>query len=68
MRAVAIKLERKGTSDHVPTQNDKDVKEAEDKMDRIEYEVMRLHKSASDEDYSPVVASVKENRLMENFR
>ena len=68
VRSVAKKIERQALSKHTSTQNDRDIQEAEDKMDRIEYEVMRLHKSASEDDFSPVIADVKEARLMENFR
>ena len=66
--SVSKSFLKKGTSDHAPTQNDKDLMEAETKMDRIEGQMEQLYKNQDTNDYSPVIAVVKENRLLENFR
>ena len=58
----------KAISEHKKTENDKEMEESEKKLDRIEYEVMKLHSEKPDEEFSPVVAEVRETRLMENFR
>ena len=68
VRSVARKLERKYVPKHSPSQNDKDVENAEARLDRIEGEVMHLHRESQNTEYSPVIAGVKEQRLLENFR
>lgn len=65
---MAKKLERKYIARHNATENDKDIMNGENKLDRLEAAVEQLHRSATEENYSPVIAAVKEKRLMESFR
>ena len=68
VRSVAKEFVKKPIVDHPPTRNDREIAEAEAKMDRVEAAVALLHREEREGDYSPVVAAVKEERLLENFR
>ena len=59
---------KKPLPDRPLTQNDKDMVAAESTMDRVEAEVAQPHREEKGEQYSPLVAGVKEARLLETFR
>ena len=68
VRTVAKEFVKKPIADHPRTQNDKELSDAEAKMDRVEAAIEQLHREENVDEYSPIVTGVKEARLLESFR